>query len=73
MAGTEWPFTRLGMTFFEGQLPALIKNSGRIAVALERIATHLEEKKPKGVTPEVSGTPTSDTGRLVDTSEGNRG
>jgi hypothetical protein len=48
MPANDWPFTQLGLTFFQGQLPALIKNTGRIAAALERIATQMEkEKAPK--------------------------
>lgn len=35
MAGTDWPFTRLGMSFFEGTLPNLVRQLARIADALE--------------------------------------
>lgn len=37
MPGTDWPFTRLGLTFFESTLP-------RIARALEKIAGELEKE-----------------------------
>lgn len=33
----EWPFTRLGLTFFDGTLPKLVR-------ALERIATVMEKE-----------------------------
>lgn len=36
MAGTDWPFTGLGRTFFEGTLPALVKNVGKLADELKR-------------------------------------
>ena len=43
MSGTDWPFTRLGLTFFEGTLPRLCKALERIAVALERETTPKEQ------------------------------
>jgi hypothetical protein len=36
MAGTDWPFTGLGRTFFDGTLPQLVKNIGRLADELKR-------------------------------------
>lgn len=32
----EWPFTRLGLTFFEGTLPKLVRALERIAVVMEK-------------------------------------
>jgi hypothetical protein len=36
MAGTEWPFTGLGRQFFDGTLPQLVRNVGRLADELKR-------------------------------------
>ena len=45
----QWPFTNLGMQFFQGQLPQLIKNIGRLADELKRYNDRQTE------TPERSG------------------
>jgi hypothetical protein len=45
MTGPEFHQTGYGRTFFEGQLPTLIKTLKRIADSLERIAERLERKE----------------------------
>lgn len=36
MSSTDWPFTLLGRKFFDGQLPELTRNIGRVASELKR-------------------------------------
>ena len=36
MPAVEWPFTRLGLTFFDGTLPKLVRALERIAVVMEK-------------------------------------
>ncbi len=36
MSGAQWPFTNLGIRFFEGQLPELTRNIGKLADELKR-------------------------------------
>ena len=33
---TEWPFTHLGTRFFEGTVPKLVENIGKLATELKR-------------------------------------
>lgn len=59
MSGPSFFQTIMGRKFFEGDVPALVKNLGRIADALETIAARLPEpnaaetpaKNPKGSRP----------------------
>jgi hypothetical protein len=44
MAGIEWPFTRLGVTFFEGTLPRLVRAVEKLANELERYNNLMEKK-----------------------------
>lgn len=46
MSGPSFFQTIMGRKFFEGDVPALVKNLGRIADALETIASRLPEPKP---------------------------
>jgi len=45
MAGTDWPFTGLGRTFFDGTLPQLVKNIGRLADELKRHNDRVDAEK----------------------------
>ena len=45
MSGPSFFQTIMGRKFFEGDVPALVKNLGRIADALETIAARLPETK----------------------------
>ena len=53
----EWPFTILGRNFFEGQVPQLVKNLGRIATALEKIAEKQESRVPEVAEGHAEGCP----------------
>lgn len=41
----QWPFTNLGIQFFQGQLPQLIRNIGRLADELKRYNDEVEARK----------------------------
>ena len=52
MAGTEWVFTRLGVHFFEGTLPSLVRAVENLTVELKRM-NDLKEKERS--TPKAGG------------------
>ena len=52
MSGAQWPFTNLGIRFFEGQLPELTRNIGKLADELKRYNDAAEKDRNSHTQPE---------------------